>query len=692
MFHTLFAACLLVMAQPGDRPAEPTHVYVATNGNDNWSGRVPNPKADRSDGPFATLSRARDAIRALRRSGGGALRSPVTVIIRGGRYELSKPLVLTSEDSGTEQAPITYLAAPGEVPVLSGGRTIRGFTEAMVNGRPGWVAEVPGVREGKWLFHQLWVGDQRRPRARHPNVGGDFLGIESVPGIGPDSDVFKGQDGFRYAPGDLRRWESLADVDIVVLHYWIGERLAVRGLDETERIVRFVRPSRMQLTEGHGAEPSRVRYYVENARELLDAPGEWYLDRQAGRLSYRPRSGESIADAEVIAPALPQLLRLEGQPEAGRFVEHVIFRGLTFAHSEWWPARDDPVGGQAAVKVPGAIWGQGVRDCRIEDCTVAHVGNYAIELGRGCTHNAIAHCHLHDLAAGGVKLGETEIRPEGPERSSGNVIEDCHIHDGGHAFHQAVGIWIGQSPANRISHNQIHDLDYSGISVGWTWGYGPALATDNIIEKNLVHDIGRGMLSDLGGIYTLGLERGTIIRENVFHDIAAYNYGGWGLYFDEGTTEILAEGNLVYRTTHGGLHQHYGRDNVVRNNLFAFGRDAQIRRGGVEPHRSFTFERNIVFWERGPLMATDGDWSQLKADFDHNLYWRTQDPGMIDFAGRTWEAWRALGADTHSRIADPRFVAPSRADFTLEPDSPATELGFKPLETADAGPRTVTAK
>ena len=125
----------------------------------------------------------------------------------------------------------------------------------------------------------------------------------------------------------------------------------------------------------------------------------------------------------------------------------------------------------------------------------------------------------------------------------------------------------------------------------------------------------------------------------------------------------------------------------MRNNVFAFGRDAQIRRGGVEPHRSFTFERNIVFWERGPLMARDGDWSQLKADFDHNLYWRTQDSGSIDFAGRTWEQWQALGADDDSRIADPRFQAPSRADFTLKPNSPATALGFKPLATADAGPR-----
>jgi hypothetical protein len=264
-----------------------------------------------------------------------------------------------------------------------------------------------------------------------------------------------------------------------------------------------------------------------------------------------------------------------------------------------------------------------------------------------------------------------------------NVVEDCHIHDGGHGFHQAIGVWIGQSPNNRVARNHIHDFDYTGISVGWTWGYGPALATGNVIEQNLVRDLGHGMLSDMGGIYTLGLHRGTVIRGNVFHDISAHNYGGWGIYFDEGTTEIRAEDNLVYHTTHGGFHQHYGRDNVVRNNIFALGRDAQLRRSRVEPHRSFTFERNIVYWERGPLL--DGDWNDVKADFNHNTYWRTEKPSAIDFAGKTWSQWRSRGADAESQIADPRFIAPERADFRLRPDSPAFGLGFKPL--AAAGPR-----
>jgi hypothetical protein len=551
------------------------------------------------------------------------------------------------------------------------------------------VAEVAGVREGKWTFHHLWVGGRGRIRARTPNLGSPLLRIEPEPAAPPDaaSNRRRGQDRFRFAPGDIKAWDNLADVDVVAHHQWVGVRLAVKGVDETERVVTFEGRSRRPLREG-GANGGMGRYFVENARELLDAPGEWYLDRKAGRLYYLPEPGEERERTEVIAPAAPGVLRLTGEPQSGRFVEHLIFRGLTFAHSEWWPARRDTVDMQAAVEVPGAVTGEGVRACRFETCTVAHVGSYALELGRGCSGNVVTGCRFFDLGGGGVKLGEMAIRPEGPERSAGNTVEDCTIRDGGRTFPQAVGVWVGQSADNVVAHNEISELNYTGISVGWTWGYGPALATGNRVEGNHVHDLGRGLLSDMGGVYTLGLQRGTVIRGNVFHDIAAFNYGGWGIYFDEGTTEIAAEDNLVYRTTHGGFHQHYGRDNTVRNNIFAFGRDAQIQRTRVEPHRSFTFERNLVFWEKGPLLA--GRWTERNAEFDHNLYWRTEDPGSISFAGRSFEAWQGSGADAHSRIADPLFAAAGRADFAVRPDSPALALGFKPFATSGAGPRAAT--
>src|SRR5262249_43498449 len=180
------------------------------------------------------------------------------------------------------------------------------------------------------------------------------------------------------------------------------------------------------------------------------------------------------------------------------------------------------------VGVPGAIYGVGVHDCAFENCVVAHVGGYGIELAGGCRRNRIAGTAIFDLGAGGIKLGETVIRSQEPEQTAGNTVSDCQIYDGGLIFHSAVGIWIGQSGYNRIIRNHIHDLYYTGLSVGWTWGYEKSLARGNIIELNHVHHIGARsdgdgpILSDMGGIYTLGVQPGTVIRSNVFHDIAGF--------------------------------------------------------------------------------------------------------------------------------------------------------------------------
>lgn len=644
--------------------------YVSTEGNDAWSGTQPEPAG--SDGPFATLQRARDAIRQLRSKHAGNLIGPVAVYVRGGTYYLDNPLTFTHQDSGAAESPVTFTAYRDERPIVSGGRRITGWKPANVNGRPLWAAEIPQVREGQWYFHQLWVNGERRVRARHPNEG--FLHVVRLIDTTPPN------RGFEFSPGDLREWEDLKDVDVVVLHLWVDVRFAIARVDETQHIVLFTQSSRRRLSDG--SRPTR--YYVENAFELLDAPGEWYLNRKTGMLYYWPMPGEKMADAEVIAPALTELVRLEGRPEAGETIEHLVFRGLTFSHSDWWLPRDDPGDLQAAVSVPGAIYGNGVRHCVFEGCSVAHMSNYAIDLARGCQGNRIVGCDLFDLGAGGVKIGETAIRDAASEQTHHNEITDNRIHDGGHAFHQGVGLWIGQSYGNRIARNDVYDFYYTGISVGWTWGYGRTLARDNVIELNHAHDIGKAWLSDMGGIYTLGTQPGTVIRSNVFHDIAAYSYGGWGIYFDEGTTNVLAEGNLVYRTTHGGFHQHYGRENVVRNNVFAFGRDAQIQRTRQEPHRSFTFERNIVYWRSGNLLA--GSWSNFNFAFDRNLYWRA-DGGAIRFGNLTWDQWRAQGMDPNSMIADPLFVNPEGDDFCLKPDSPAFKLGFVPLDVCQTGPR-----
>jgi parallel beta-helix repeat protein len=203
-----------------------------------------------------------------------------------------------------------------------------------------------------------------------------------------------------------------------------------------------------------------------------------------------------------------------------------------------------------------------------------------------------------------------------------------------------------------------------------------------------VHHIGQGMLSDMGGIYTLGVQPGTVIRNNVFHDIEKYSggYGGWGIYTDEGSSGILVENNLVYRTSTAGFHQHYGRENIVRNNIFAWGREAQIMRTREEDHRSFTFERNIVLWNQGDLLGSN--WSNNQYLFDHNLYFDARQK-PLRFKDWSWDEWQKRGQDVHSMVADPRFADAANGNFALKSGSPAAQIGFALLNLSQVGPRKV---
>jgi hypothetical protein len=175
-----------------------------------------------------------------------------------------------------------------------------------------------------------------------------------------------------------------------------------------------------------------------------------------------------------------------------------------------------------------------------------------------------------------------------------------------------------------------------------------------------------------------------VVRGNVIHDVAGHDKG-WGLYTDEGSTGIVLEDNLVYRTTHGGFHQHYGKDNVFRNNIIAFGRDMQAQRTRPEPHQSFTFERNIVYWDKGDAVV--GGWDNYNVAFDHNLYWRTDAKADFRLGNLPLDLWQKKGLDVHSVVADPKFADPANDDFNPKGDSPAIKAGFKPFDQADVGPR-----
>jgi hypothetical protein len=683
VFCLVAMACLLAGTAPAQEEA--LTLYVAPNGNDAWSGRAAEPDPSGADGPFATLAGARDALRALK--AGGGLSGPVRVQVRGGEYAITEPVVFGPADSGAPGAPIVYEAYPGEEPVIHGGRRLTGWQREDEL----WVVDLPEVREGGWQFGSLWVDGQRRQPARTPNAAHPW-GDEPEPGDtfsteGPvnETDPATGKEAksatkVRYREGDLKPWPDLSDAIVVVYHSWATSLLRVKNLDEANRIVEFTGPARWHF----GYWQPDQRYYVEGIREALDAPGEWYLDRQAGRLYYFPMDDEDPNAAEVIAPVARQLLVLEGKPAEGQFVRNLEFRGLRFRYTDWLPGPEGHSDGQAASSVNAAVETTGARDCVIADCEISRLGNYGVWFRAGSKNNRLMRCEITDLGAGGVRIGEIRSPASENEAAERNAVDNCYIHEGGRILREAVGAWIGRSSYNRLSHNEICDFRYTGISVGWSWGYDPSSAHHNTIEYNHVHHIGRGQLNDMGGIYTLGISPGTVIRHNVFHDIMSHPrlYGGWGIYFDEGSTDILAENNLVYNTRTGGFHQHYGRENKVFNNIFAYSHTGQLIRSREEEHISFIFERNIVYYNNGSLLGST--WKNGNWRMDYNTYWDTSGE-PVDFQGLTLEEWREKGFDQHSIAADPLFVAPEAADFRLKPESPAIALGFKPFDTKDVG-------
>jgi parallel beta-helix repeat protein len=289
---------------------------------------------------------------------------------------------------------------------------------------------------------------------------------------------------------------------------------------------------------------------------------------------------------------------------------------------------------------------------------------------------------MTDLGAGGVKVGDPDLPKDKAPATTGITIAENYIHNIGIVYPAAVGVWIGQSSGNIVAHNEIADTYYTAISLGWTWGYDASAAQDNRIEYNSLHDIGRGLLSDMGCIYSLGIQPGSVERYNLCHDVTRFAYGGWGLYTDEGSSHMVLENNVVYRTQDGGFHQHYGEANTVRNNIFAFGQEAQIRRTRLEPHTSFTFERNIVYWNQGKLL--DGKWDDNEFHLDYNLYYPANGQ-PIEFGKESLAEWQKHGQDVHSLVADPLFVDPEHGDFTLKPGSPAAQIGFQPIDVTQIG-------
>lgn len=663
--------------------------YVSPDGNDTAGGRSPNDA-------FATLTRARDAVRELKQSGG--FTAPVTVVLRGGTYRLAEPLLFVPDDSGTETHSVTWTAYPEETPMVSGALRLTGWKE-MENGL--WTVSLSEVASGDWYFTTLFVDGESRPRTRLPREG--YYRIVDYPSKDRDPWAAPGNH-FVFSPGDIQaRWKNLSDVEIVVLRFWVSSRQHIASVNEKSNTVYFNEQTHYRYSDDFSTDGAR--YYVENVFEALDEPGEWYLNRPEGKLYYFPRAEENLEKTVFEAPVSPQLIRVEGDPSQRAFVTNIRFQGITFTQNNWMLPEGNPGDGQSAPEVEGALYFRGAIGCAVDHCNLVQLSSYGIQIDEGCRKNRFAGNEMGHLGGGGIRMGGGDAYSYPDLRTGENLIADNHIHHIGEIYHAATGIWIQHSGGNTITHNEIDHTYYSSLAIGWVWGYRPSVTTHNEISYNHIHHVGQGVLSDMGGIYMLGVAPGTIVRNNLIHDIESYGYGGWGIYADEGSSHLLIENNIVYNTKCAGFDQHYGRENIVRNNIFALGDEDQIHRSRVEEHISFYLERNILYctedtpfiggtWEKKTYMHRPGKpWIAPEPDsithvFDHNLYYnpdKKQDE--IRFDQWSFKEWQANGQDIHSLYADPLFVDPENGDFNLRQNSPAFILGFRPIDMQSVGPR-----
>ncbi len=679
----------------------PTAFYISVKGNDKADGKS-------LTTPFATVERAKDAIRNLKQT--GKYNSPVRVFLRGGVYNLKQPLKFDEKDSGTPAHPITYSSYNNEKVIISGGQSVSGW-KPYKNGI--WVAHLPAPLVQPYEFKELYVNGKMRPLAKSPNTG--FFKVKSYPldSSGAAAKPFK---SFEYHKGEIDpQWPDITNAEVVVYHFWKDTHLPVASVNPEKNTVTFKYGSGRRFSDDKDTKIG-ARYFIQNIFNALDTAGEWYLNKKENTIYYYPMAGEDMQKVTVTAPVLTELVHLEGNAEKREPLTYLNFRNIDFEHCGWILPPGNINNPQGSAAVTGAITLKAAQYCNFEDCTIRNISNFAFDMQNGSAYNSIRNCEMFELGAGGVKINGGREKDHPLLATGDNTISDNTIKQYGKVFPSAVGIFLLNTNNNLVSHNSVHDGFYTGISVGIIYDYLRSVSNYNIIEYNHIYNIGKGILSDMGGIYTLGVSPGTIVRNNLIHDIKAYSYGGWGIYCDEASSFILIENNIVYNTQFAPFNIHYSRELLVKNNIFSFGDVEQLSRSKKGPFKSMYFEKNIIYWRKGALLKywkpkdlMRNDWDDYAYkffsgkhgeldqkstyDMDYNLYYnpslKIDSVKMVD---KTWAQWQSMGKDVHSVYADPMFIDADKYDFRLKANSPAFALGFRAIDMQSVGPRKNSVK
>jgi parallel beta-helix repeat protein len=647
--------------------------YISTIGDDSNDGTINN--------PFATLEKARDEIRELKQE--GQFNQPINVYVRQGIYELNQTFVLNSQDPGTSDKPITYQAYPNEKVIISGGKKLDLNWEPYNNGI--YVADVSSFISKYGNFNSLFVNEKRAIRAREPNNDLDF------PYYQINHTDEENTTSFYFTNGDINsNWYNIQDIEIISYRTWFQSRFKIDRVQGNKVYIEGSLQSQFPYgSDYYGTD----RYYIENVFEGLDNPGEWYLDKLNNKLYYYPLVNENLDSSKIIVPVLDQLGLIMGTS-----LSDIAIRGITFSYSDW-KFQENYAGYQGGVSITQspAIYFN-CDNCIFENNIISHVGVNA--LGSDSKNIRIINNNLYDSGAGGIRIGG---------RSDGSsVIENNRIHDFGSVYKEGAGIFVGSSGNNLISHNEIFNGSYSGISLCW-WNDLDGWCKDNIVENNLIYDVMQE-LNDGAGIYTIGKQLGTVIKNNIFHDIKLtekhiYPWAITAIYLDVGS-DILVKDNLAYKNDQS-LLIHRASNNTIKNNLFIDGDHYQVLCQGREDlDYSYTcvnntFTNNIVYYT-SPLFYDNPDaifngltnapilWTQgVNHCFnysDNNLFFSPNDVNL-DTKVNNWLV--KSGHDTHSIVLDPLFVDYANNDFTLLPSSPAFDLGFEQIDFSDVGPRGI---
>ena len=641
-YHTrsaAIAATLLMLCGFVHMVRAETIVFVAPQGNDAWSGRSGKPAQSGADGPVATLARAVELARQ------GAAGQPRRVVLEKGEYYLEKPVDLGPADSG-----LTIEAADGAHVVLYGGRRVQGWQR---DGPTFWTADLPEVKQGRWDFRMLAVNDRLCPRARWPKEGTfSHLTQFNVPWMSTTGGGWKRKptpdelSRMKYRPEDLGPWLETKNAEVTVYHMWDESVVGVSQNDLGEHVLVFSTPC------GHPPGAFGVKKYVVwNVRQGMTEPGQWYLDRAAGKLVYWPLSGEDMSKAKVVAPVVESILRLRGQP--GSPIRDVTLRRLVLSVTNT-PLK---AGGFGAGHFPAAVEMTQAENCKLVGLEIKNVAGQGVRAGnlKSCL---IENCHVHQTGACGLKFGGQ------------CTVRNNHVHHVGRIYPSGIAVWADgrQGQTCRIEHNTVHDTPYTAIACG---------GEDHQIEHNR---ISRAMqvLHDGAGIYITFCKR-IVLRGNYIHDIAdTGGYGASAYYLDEQAEDCLVEGNLSVRVARPS-HNHMARKNTLRGNVFVCPGDATL----TFPRSSdFRLEKNVVVAEGAIRITRPEAITQAAGNVLFSRAGKVEGVKLDDYRqGGT----QAIPPGAGWLLADPKLTEYETGRVQFAPTGPAAKLGLPALDVSAAG-------